>query len=189
MITVSAAGKRYGQAFFSLALEQDVVETLQADLERLISLWENDEELQALLFHPRIAREAKKKVLGRLGEDSHPLTANLLFLLADKGRLPLLPEIGNVFAELKDAHYNILPVEVRTARPLPEDLERKLLEKLQKTTGKDIQLEVQVDRSIIGGLVLKVGDILIDGSLQRGLEKLQEKLSRIQVSQIGVNNG
>jgi len=189
MITVSAAGKRYGQAFFTLALEHDVIETLQSDLEGLISLWEGEKDLKNLLFHPRITRDAKKKVLARLGEDSHPFTANLLLLLADKGRLSLLPEIGHVFAELKDAHYNIMPVEVRVARPLPEDLERKLLQKLQKATGKDIQLDVKLDGSIIGGMVLKVGDILIDGSLQRGLEKLQEKLSRIQVSQIGVNNG
>lgn len=189
MITVSAAGKRYGQAFFTLAREHDVIETLQSDLERLIYLWEEEKDLKGLLYHPRITRDAKKEVLSRLGEDSHPLTANLLLLLADKGRLTLLPEIGQVFAELKDVHYNIMPVEVRVARPLPQDLEERLLQKLQKATGKDIQLEVKVDQSIIGGMVLKVGDILIDGSLQRGLEKLREQLSRIQVSQIGVNNG
>jgi len=189
MITVSAAGKRYGQAFFALARDHDLIETLYSDLEQLTDLWQEKEELRSLLFHPRIPRETKKQVLRGLGEDVHPLTRNLLLLLADKGRMALIPEIGHVFAGEKDAHYNILAVEVRAARPLPRDLEQKLLQRLQQATGQDIQLQVEVDRSVIGGLVLKVGDVLIDGSLQRGLEKMQEQLSRIQVSQIGVSNG
>jgi len=184
---VSAAGKRYGQAFFDLARDEGEIKPLEKDLKRLAELWEEDKDLRSLLFHPRINVDSKKEVLQKLGEDIHPLTRNLLLLLADKGRLKQVPEIARVFTEAREEHENILRVEVLTARPLPQEIEQKLKNRLERATGKGVQLEIVRDSSIIGGLVLKVGDLLIDGSLQRGLEKLQEKLRGIQVSQIGVN--
>lgn len=185
----SSVAERYAQAFFDLALEQDCLEPLEEDLRESARRIEEYEDLRNLLYHPRVRLEDKKEVLQKVMDFCHPLTLNLLCLLVDKGRIVELEGICRYFQELHQAQKNLMSVQVRTARPLPADLEQVLQERLQKLLQKEIQLHTIEDPTIIGGMVLKIGDLQIDGSIARGLDKLKETLSRIQVSQLGVHEG
>ncbi len=186
-MTISPVADRYARAYFQLAREKDMIDRLQEELLEFRNLLRQEPDLQRILFHPRVKESDKKSVLKKVLPDFHPLTLNLFFILVDKNRFTILNDLVECFGLLKKEHNNQEVVLVHAARPLPQRVQKALEEKLQKSFGKEIELRVIIDEKIIGGLVLQVGDELIDGSIRRSLEKLKERLQGIQVSQLGVS--
>jgi F-type H+-transporting ATPase subunit delta len=171
-----SSSKRYAQAAFELAFEKNELEGWQEDLAKIAALTE-DEELMALLQNPRLSFQAKKDFLQeRLGK-IHPLAFNLALLLVSKERLNVSGDILRQYKGLLDAHQGIERARVTTAFPLGDEEREAISRRLGKIVDRKVVVEAQVDSSIIGGFIARIGDKLIDGSIRQKLETLRKNLA------------
>jgi F-type H+-transporting ATPase subunit delta len=169
------SGKWYAQAAFELALAQGDFKGWQQGLERLAELI-RDEEILTVMENPKVPFEAKREILkGRMGE-VNPLVLNLGFLLVSKDGLKLAADIENQFRLLTEAHQGIERAEITTAVPLTEEDRTLISRRLGEKVGRKVLLDARVDPSVIGGLVVRIGDTLVDGSIRQNLETLQKTL-------------
>jgi F-type H+-transporting ATPase subunit delta len=163
------------QAAFELALETSDLEGWQKALEKMAQL-ARDEEVIHLLENPKVSFEAKKRLLeDRLGEIP-ALAMNLALLLVHKDRLRGVGDVERQFQLAVEASRGIEHAEVTTAVPLTDPDKDLISRRLGEMIGKKVVLESQVDPSVIGGLVARMGDLLIDGSIHRNLETLRKTL-------------
>lgn len=171
-------GKRYAQAVFRIALERGELDSWQAGLRNIADVT-TDEKLVALLEDPRLPFGAKKALLEeRLGE-TDPLALNLAYLLVDKDRLGIAGDISLQYDSLLDAYYGIEHIEVVTALPLGDDDRERISGQFEEMTGYKVVIDDKVDPSIVGGIKVKIGDTLIDGSVKSKLGALRKNLMGI----------
>ena len=169
---------RYAQAAFEIALERNELDRWQSDLRKIASLTE-DATLIAFLESPKIHFESKARLLSERLGDINPLALNLAYLLVAKGRLGVAGDIADDYQQLLDAYHGIEHAEVTTAVPLDEEDKLKLGERLSAIVGKKIVLKPKVDANIIGGIIARVGDKLIDGSTRSRLITLKRELTSV----------
>ena len=179
--------KKYSQALFSLAEEDDMFVKFKNDLNEIKEIISEHDDFRNVLFNPRIQNEEKKKVLKRVfsGEVSERIF-NFINLLIEKRRIFYIEFIIDQFNKLVNDREDILEVEVVSAIELENDLQKKLKKKLEKEMNYKVVLNNTVDPEILGGLVLKIGDKIIDGSIQHELNTLKDKIEKIPVSKLGV---
>ena len=174
-MTRKLGAKRYSKAVFELALEKNELDRWQSDLRGVASLKE-DTALLSWLLSPKISFGDKAKLISqRLGE-INPLALNLVYLLVSKGRFDMIDDIASGFDELVDGYRGIERAEVITAVPLEDEDKLRLEKHLSSLVGKKIILKPKIDSSIIGGFRVKIGDRLIDGSIQGKLKALKKEL-------------
>ena len=169
------AARRYAEAAFQIAREQKSEERWSRGLELMAALF-SDPQAQAIMADARIALAEKLGLTERTLADADPLVLNLTRLLVQRGRTSLGPEIAQAFQELLDEQMGIAHALVTTAVPLSDDERKAVAEKLGEITGKQVAVETRVDESIIGGLVARIGDRLIDGSTRSKLQALKRQL-------------
>lgn len=170
-----AYGRRYAQAVFEIALGRKELDQWQADLERISRLTE-DAGLVAVLGSPKFPLEAKAKLLSeRLGK-INPLAFNVACLLVSKLRFGLVTYIAEEYQRLLNSYRGIEEAEVTTAITLADADKQRLSERLAGLTGKKIVLKSQVDTGMIGGIIARVGDKLIDGSIRSQLQALRREM-------------
>ncbi len=169
------AAKRHAQAAFQIALERGELETWRGDPERLSVLVE-DPLIFAFLESPRINSEEKTRILRQGLEGVNPLVINLALLMVTRGRLNLVADMVLEYGWLVDEHRGIAHAEVATAVPIELKEKDKLIRYLGDLVGLKIALTDRVDPSIIGGLVARVGDKIIDGSTRSRLHALRASL-------------
>ncbi len=172
-----AAARRHAQAAFQIALERKELEVWRGDLERLFEVV-REPLLLAFLESPRIHFDEKTRILRQGLEGLNPLVINLALLLVSRGRLGLLADIVLEYGRLVDEHRGIAHAEVASAVPLEPEEKDKLVRRLGELVGREIVLTTTVDPSIIGGLMARVGDKLIDGSIRSRFLALRESLTR-----------
>jgi F-type H+-transporting ATPase subunit delta len=173
-----ASGKWYAQAIFELALEKKVLEAFQQGLERLTDL-ARDETLMALLENPKLPFEAKTDLMKEGLGEVHPFVSNLALLLVSKDGLRLAGEISRDYQVLLDAYRGIEHAEVTTAISLDEKDREMVSRRIGEILGRKVTLDLQVDPSIIGGFIARVGDMVIDGSLRQNLDSLGKSLLEV----------
>ena len=172
----SSAAKRYAQALFTLGQENGTLDAWQRDLALLASL-AADERVATYLTNHSVTGEQKLETLNAtLDSTVQPETRNLAKLLIQRNRSGLIPEIRDIFDEQVRAERGITVAQVTTAEPLSAAEQALVLEKLQAVTGSQVELDVQVDPEIIGGIIVRIGDQVIDGSVRNKLEKLRSRL-------------
>jgi F-type H+-transporting ATPase subunit delta len=173
----SSAAKRYAQAVFSLGKEQGTLDAWQSDLGLLANVVA-DRAAATYLSNPSVAGERKVATIeGALGDDVQPETRNLVKMLVERGRITLLPQIQEIFDDQLRAERGIAVAQVTTAERL-NDAERELVrEKLEAMTGQRIELALKIDPEIIGGIIVRIGDQVIDGSVRNKLEKMRARLA------------
>ena len=171
----AASARRHAQAAFQIALERDELEGWRGDLERIAKAVK-DPLLYPLLESPKIPFSEKARILSQRLEGVTPLAMNLAYLLVAKGRLRIVEDIVSEYERLVDDQRGIAHAEVATAVPLDEEEKDKVIHRLGDIVGKEIVLSARVDPSLIGGLVARVGDKLIDGSTKSRLLSLRESL-------------
>ena len=168
-----SSGKRYAQAAFELALERKELESWQEGLKKMADIT-SDQELMFLLGNPRLPFSAKKTLLQkRLGE-MHPLVLNLGLLLVNKGMLGRSRDIFQKFDALVDAHQGIERAQVTTALPLGRK-GKDDLSPSRRNRSSECGDGGEVDPSIIGGFIARMGDTLIDGSVRPEFGKFEEE--------------
>jgi F-type H+-transporting ATPase subunit delta len=172
-----ASARRHAQAAFQIALEQKELDIWRGDLEQ-ISEAVKEPLLFAFLESPKIPFTEKARVLSQRLEGVNPLAMNLAYLLVAKGRLGIVEDMVFEYERLVDEHRGIAHAEVATAVPLDPEEKDKLTSRLSALMGKEIVVTTRVDPSIIGGLIARVGDKLIDGSTKSRLLALRENLVR-----------
>jgi len=171
----------YAAALFAAADEAGAVERLRADLGQLVKALAESASLRGVLANPRIETEAKQRLLAELVADSDKLLANTLQLLAGKGRIALLPDVREEYEVLAAEKARTLKLEVTSAVALDADLERDIVARVEGATGKKVQLSKRVDKAIVGGLVMRLGDTIVDSSLRSRLAQLKQSLVTAEV--------
>jgi F-type H+-transporting ATPase subunit delta len=172
----SGAGKRYAQAVFGLARESGRFDQWQAELGRLNELV-SDPQASVFLGSPNIAETKKIELLDATLAESQPEARNLARLLLQRNRLGIIPEIYQIFQDEVLAERGIAVADVTTAEALDEQGQAIVKERLKKLIGKDIELRMSTDPAMIGGIVARVGDQLIDGSVVSQLRRLRNRLA------------
>lgn len=180
--------RKYGQAIFELASEQDQLDQVARDIENLRELIKENDDFKNLLYHPRIDSKIKKRTFIKIvGDEINELTRDFCQLLIDKRRIRFFVSIARDF-ELRTKEFKeILEVELVSAVELPEELQESIVARLEKIFAYQIELTARVDEDLIGGLQIKVGDKVIDGSIRNELEQLKKRLENIPVSKLGVD--
>jgi F-type H+-transporting ATPase subunit delta len=172
----TTASRRYAEAAFELALRDDAVDTWEADLATAAQLV-GDERVARIVDDPSRPFAERREVLDDLlNRRIKPAARRLVALLAERGRLDLLPEIALEYDELLKRHRGIVTAIVTSAVPLTADEGRALEDRLRAMTGATIELEPRIDAGLIGGLTVRIGDRLLDGSVRGRLERLREQL-------------
>jgi F-type H+-transporting ATPase subunit delta len=172
------AARRYALAGFELARERDDLDVWGRDLRGLAAALASAEAV-AFIASRRVVKAAKLEFLQRAAGDLAPLVWNLVRLLAAKERLALLPQITECFEELLDEHRGIAHAEVLTAVAMSEEEGQALARRLSELTGKQVLLEAQEEPEMLGGLVVRIGDRLIDGSTRSKLLALKRQLAGV----------
>lgn len=170
-----ASGKRYAQAIFEIAQEENQLEKWRFSLRRIAEVMQ-DPELVALLESPKLPLTLKTKLLKERLRGVSPLSLNLACLLVAKGKFKIASNIATEYERFLDAYYGIEHAEVTTAINLDDKERERLLQGLESLTGKKIVAELQIDPTTIGGVIIKIGDKLIDGSTKTRLATLRKTL-------------
>ncbi len=167
----------YAEALMALAEEQNVVDAIAANVAVIASTTAQAGELAQLLASPIMPARIKKQVLQRVFPDLHPLMQNFLSLLVDRGRIPFLLDICKQWQMLLRQKRNIALAEVTSAIPLNDSQKEQLRQKLLAlTSAKDVELELTVDPSLIGGVAIKIGSQIVDASIRGQLRRLASRL-------------
>lgn len=170
--------RRYSQAVFNIALETNELDRWQSDLEKIASLAE-DATLIAVIESPKFHFDVKVGLLSERLGDINPLALNLVYLLVSRGRLAMVGDIADEYQRLLDSYRGIERAEVTTAIPLDDEDKLRLAERLGTVVGKKVVLKPEVDSSIIGGIVARIGGKLLDGSTRSKLTALKEELAGV----------
>lgn len=177
------AARRYAKALFNAALATNSVEAAGASLAEVAAAAQGAPQLMQVLRHPLISRERKTEILRTLFHDSLlPLVESFLFLLVEKERAGIIDTVSEEFVTLVDAHQGIANAEAVSAVELDAMQREQLLHQLETATGMKIRLVTRVDEEILGGLVVRVGDRMIDGSVATQLQRMRESLKQVKVA-------
>ena len=167
----------YAEALFRIVRAEGELDRVEDKLFRFGKILEQNHELKQVLSDKNIDRAQRMKVLEDLLADKvSPHTLSLLAFLVEQGRARQLPQILEQVTELAAEARESVVAEVRSAVPLDDNQRKELAASLSKATGKKVEIKDLVDPSIIGGVVAKVGDTVIDGSVRRRLEQLKEQV-------------
>lgn len=168
--------KRYAEAAYLLAQESDAEDSWSAGLATMAALFA-DPGAQALLQSTRVPAADKLRLVEDALADADPLVLNLARLLLRRGRTALGPQIAEAFQERLDEAKGIAHAVVTSAVPLFQEDVNAVVRRLSETTGRGVVVETQLDESILGGLVVRIGDRLIDGSTRTKLEALKRQMA------------
>jgi len=177
MINGSLA-RRYSQALFEIASETGL-DQIDADLRGLTKMVEENGEVKDTLLHPHISLSDKKSIMDKLmGEEFGDITRRFLYLLIDRRRAYLLPFIQREFTRLADEARQVVEAKVASAIELSASQLDDLKKAIIRMTGKDVRLVSEVRAELIGGVLIQIGDRVIDGTIAHALEKMRENLRK-----------
>jgi len=171
----SGAAGRYTAAMFELAESAGALDTVEKEFQELGAVLESNTELSHVISSPAFSREQQSGAIGALAAKlgHSEMTRNFLGLMGSKGRLALLPETISGFEALVAEHRGNFAAEVTTAKPMSDMQRNALAENLRNSLGRSVRIEENVDPSILGGLIVKVGSKMVDSSLKSQLERLE----------------
>ena len=177
-MSTGAIAERYAQAVFDLGQETGQLAALSSEIRRFADAYLASPELRAVLENPMVPEPAREGVLREIATrlTLSPHALNTLRLLLLRRRLRVVPDIARELSRLADEKAGVLRATVVSARPLTEDHTQRLVRALEKRTHKKVLLEKQTDPTLIAGIVTKIGDHTIDGSLRGRLSALGRQL-------------
>ncbi len=171
-------GPVYARALFESARDNDVLDVVHDQLGMWSDALAENKDLQTFFFSPRFTTTEKKDAIRRIIDGGDERFLNFLELLAERHRLPVTFRIRRSFDDLWREENKLLPVEVTSAVELDDALVSSIGERIEERTGRRVELTAQVDPDIIGGLVLRVGNKVLDASVQGRLQRLRRQITR-----------
>lgn len=174
----TGVGKRYARALFELATEGKQVDSIGRALLDVAAAMRSSAELRTVFQDPKNAPETKRKVIQAIAQKAGapPIVVNALAMLADRNRLEHLGAIADAYQAMAEQAAGRLRAEVISAGPLPDAYYRELEKALSEATGRQVTLVRREDPSLIGGVVTKVGDTVLDGSIKNRLRDIRHQM-------------
>jgi len=169
------AARRYAEAVFQIARDQQSIDRWRADLQTVAATFANPEVL-GLLENATVPAATKDSVLTQTLTGVSPLALSYARLLVQRRRVALSPQVVEEFRRLSDDYLGIAHADVTTVVEVDENERRLISERLSRMTGKQVEVETHTDPSILGGMIARVGDRLIDGSTRTRLQALRVRL-------------
>ena len=166
----SQVGRRYSKAIFEIAEEKNQVKEIYEMLNSAMVLYRTDKEFKNFILNPLIDNEQKKSVLNEIFGKDNSENLNILLYILDKGRMNCIKYIVAEYLKIYYRKNRILDVRATFTKELTDEQKKKLIDKLSQKTGKEINLEIKIDKDILGGGIIKIGDKIIDGSIRRELD-------------------
>jgi F-type H+-transporting ATPase subunit delta len=180
--------QRYAKALFQAALDQGAADQVFADAESFLAARGKNLALRKVFESPQILTEDKHRLLDTILEGRvHALFLDLLHVLIDKKRIMFAGDIAEAYRIFYEKHKGIIEVKAITAVPLEDRQAEKLVRKIEEQTKKKVLLTRVVDPAVLGGVILKLEDKLIDGSVRYQLEELKRRLADTKVTLAGEN--
>jgi F-type H+-transporting ATPase subunit delta len=168
----------YANALFEVAQEHGTVDDVREQLGQFADELDQNRDLQVFLFSPYFSSQEKKDGIGKIVEDADEQFLNFLELLAERHRMPALFRIRRAYDALWREENKMLPVTVTSAIELDEGLVEGLGKRIEEQTGKKVELTSRVDADVLGGLVLQVGNMVLDASIRNRLEQLRKQVAK-----------
>jgi ATP synthase F1 delta subunit len=167
----------YARSLFEVAAEQDKLDEIREELDQFADALHDSHDLQVFLFSPYFSTEEKKEGLQRAVTGADPTFMNFLEVLLERHRMPAIFRIRQRFDSLWEKEKRLLPVEVTSAIELDKDTVASIGERIGKQTGRNVQLSSKVDPDILGGIVLRVGNSVLDASIRNRLNQLRKQVA------------
>lgn len=171
--------KRYAKALLDVAVQRKTVRETEEQIVAIGKLWGETKDLREVMGHPSVRSKDKAHILREVFEKRVTRDVmEFLVILLEGRRLDLLPEIGQSYDELADAYEGLVRVEVRSFLPLSPEERKRLVDTLGRITGgRTVSLLEQEDKGLLGGMTVRIGDVLVDGSVAGRLKTLKEMLA------------
>lgn len=178
-----SVARRYAAALFAVANKRNEVDVVATNLHEVADAVRGSRDLMGVMHHPLLTLDKKKSVLRAVfGGRVRPDVEKFLFLVVEKNRAVMLPQIVNEFDRLVDEFRSESDAEAVTATPLDANQVAALQAALQQRFGVKVRLKTRIDPEVLGGLQVRVGDKLIDATVRTQLERLNERLKRVKVT-------
>ena len=178
----STVAKRYARALFEVAKEENAVDTIEEEIRTILNAISENREFQQILSHPQNSVEKKKEIVNALlGNDVTIQTKNFINLLISRKREGILSDIVDGFVKLANELRGYADAFFTTAKPLSEDELNKLAAQFGEIVKKSLRVQSIVDPTILGGVIVRIGDRLYDGSVVGKLQRFQQNLKHLRV--------
>ena len=171
----------YARALYAAAADAGKVDEVRRELGDFVAALAASASLRDVLADPQVDEGAKRRVLAELTRHAQPLVVNTLQLLQQKGRLVIVAELHEELEALAAAEAEVVKVEVTSAVALDADTEERLAARVAAATGRRVEMTKHVDAAVLGGLVVRVGDVIVDGSLRSRIRQLRQRLVTAEV--------
>lgn len=168
----------YARALFEVAKEQGKLDVVREQLGQFADALNDNGELRVFFFSPYFSTEEKKDGLRRAVEGADPAIVNFLETLLERHRMPVIFRIRDQYQRLWDEENRLLPVEVTSAVDLDDATVKSIGERIGQQTGQRVELTSKVDPSILGGIVLRVGNSILDASIKHRLDQLRKHVAQ-----------
>ena len=168
----------YARSLFEVAKEQDKLEVVREQLGQFADALNENRELSIYFFSPYFSTEEKKDGLGRLLDDVDPVVANFLAVLVENHRMPVIFRVRRDFESLYEQENQLLPVTITSAVTLDEATVKSIGDTIGRQTGQQVELTANVDPDVLGGLIVRVGNSILDASIRNRLENLRRSVAR-----------
>jgi len=168
----------YARALFEVGRDNDVLDRVHDELGEFADALDADRNLQVFLFSPYFSSEEKKQGVRRIVTDADERTLNFLELLAERHRMPALFRVRRLFDGLWAEENKLLPVTVTSATDLDQGLVDEIGKRIEEQTGRRVELSSRVDPDVLGGLMVRVGNMVLDATVRNRLEQLRKQVAK-----------
>jgi F-type H+-transporting ATPase subunit delta len=175
---MEAIAEVYARSLFEVAKEHDVLDRVHDELGEFAEALGEDRTLQVFLFSPYFSSEEKRDGVAKIVSDADERIVNFLELLAERHRMPALFRIRREFDALWAEENQLLPVTVTSAVELDKGVVDDIGKRIQEQTGRKVELSSNVDPDVLGGLMLQVGNMVLDGTVRNRLERLRKTVAK-----------
>jgi F-type H+-transporting ATPase subunit delta len=168
----------YARALFEAARDDGVLDRVHDELGEFADALDSDRNLQVFLFSPYFSSEEKKDGVRRIVSDADERFVNFLELLAERHRMPALFRIRRIVDSLWAEENKLLPVTVTSATELDQGLVEEIGKRIEEQTGRRVELSSNVDPDVLGGLMVRVGNLVLDATVRNRLEQLRKQVAK-----------
>ena len=168
----------YARSLFEVAQEHDAVDEIHEQLDQFSDAIAESHELRLYFFSPYFTSQEKKEGIARVLDGANQYFARFLELLAERHRLPFIHRIRQVYDDIWAEERRLLNVDVTSAIELDEQVLKEIGKRIEEQTGRSVELSSSVDPHVLGGLVIRVGNMVLDASVRRRLEALRREMQR-----------
>lgn len=168
----------YARSLFEVAKEHGDLDRVREEIGQFADALEQDRDLRLFFFSPYFSSEEKRDAVERVVSDADEHVVNFLKLLAERHRMPVLPRIRRDYEALWAKENKLLPVTVTSAVDLDQSLVEDIGKKIEEQTGQRVELSSKIDPELLGGLVVRVGNTVLDASVRNRLEQLRKQVAK-----------